>query len=234
MLKIDSQKLIKYRKIIILIWWIVILLLFKFINNFIFNNGSSILFIFLVAIVPLFLNILAKRRMTRLKAQKEIKKKSYFDLIQYDIKNGIFQHYFINKILKLKLKLSFEVLENQVDLIIGEQQKIYLNFNEQKAFLQIVDTLIIYRFYYTRSFDELTKYDMRGLEYHSTNHLYQALLSIIKKLTSESLRYEEITYGKKIVGYYLYQGDDILYQIKEKKQYRPFTKERKTLKEIQF
>lgn len=234
MLRKISKRLIKYRKLIILIWWMLILVIFKIYNNFVFKKGSSIIFILLFFVVPLSIMLIAKRRMSRIKAISKIKKTSYFNLIKYDIKNGTFHQSFLQRLARLKLKVMFEDYDDSLtsfDLLIGDNDKIYLNFTEEKAILQITNTLIIYRFYYTKAFDELTKYDIRGLEYHNTNQLYQALYTIIENLVKDDLIYEEITLGRKIIGYYLYRAGEIIYQIKEKKRQVLF-KERKSQKEI--
>ena len=93
--------IIAYRHLIILIWLILILLIFKITTNFKFKNGSSLVFIGLIIIVPLIIYTYSFINIKKNKETVKINKDGYYQTIVKDLEKGNFQTNFLDKLSNL-------------------------------------------------------------------------------------------------------------------------------------
>lgn len=216
--------LMMYRNIIILIWWAIILVVFKITTNFVFKNGLSILFILLLVVLPVVLYILTTIYKHQLIKKKKRKKIRYISRLNEDIENKQFQKNFIMPLEELIGKTE---LKKDAEKIIVDSQNISIFFNKYKAQLAIKNTLVEYNFYYSNKLETMNAYDSRFYQYHETNHLYFAIIELVKKLTLESLIYEV---NKKKCLLTTVNSNIILYQNKNLKKNKIIVKEEISLK----
>lgn len=207
-----KNKIITYHNYLILLWWIVLLIAFRFINNFRFQHGSSVIFLVLFFLPPLGLKVISLRHRRHVKKQKVARKSGYFTQIKDDVGEGVFQSQLVNPLRSLFRKAETAYQETKITVDINSQAE--LVFDSDKASLVIHDTMIKYRFYYSNRFEDLTKYDSRGFEHYPTEKLYRAVLNLLKNLTGD-LVYEEVRQGGKILGCLLSKNGEVLYNIVE-------------------
>lgn len=174
-----------YKNIIILIWWIIILIIFQITTKFEFHNGSSLIFILLMFILPLILYIFGVIYKHQLVKTKRRKKEPFFNQIKNDYENKKIKKEFIDK---LPLNVSDHMTE---DAIMISNEEININFNKAFVSININNTKIIFRYYYTFNLKEFTKYDQKLLQYRSTSYLYTVLLNQINLLVEADLQYFE-------------------------------------------
>ena len=142
--------IIAYRHLITLIWLILILLIFKITTNFKFKNGSSLVFIGLIIIVPLIIYTYSFINIKKNKETVKINKDGYYQTIVKDLEKGNFQTNFLDKISNLNLKYLCNHLDVLIVKIINHNQDILkVTFSQNQATLEILDTKIIYHFYQT-------------------------------------------------------------------------------------
>lgn len=184
-----------YKNIIIIIWWIVVIVAFKLINNFQFENGTSLIFIGLLIIVPLVIYILGLIRKKRILKQKVAKQGKYIDLIKKDFNSKKLDKYFLNNLNRLDLKY----IEDTEELIF-ENEVVRIGFNEYYSYIEFINTYVIYKFYYKNKFIDYTKYDQRYMQYYSTTKLYSLMLERIEEFINTSYTYIENKKGVRLVN----------------------------------
>ncbi len=198
-----------YKNLIILLWWMVILISFKIINNFEFENGTSLIFIGLLVILPVTLYIFGLIHKLKLKKIKSINNGPYIKIIKKDIETKKFEKEFLEDIEHLK----FDFIES--DNIELRNEKIQIVFTNEYAYIKMIDTKVIYRYYYVNKFRYYSKYDTRYLQYRSTTYLYTLLLSRIKELSSKEYTYIENRRSIKLIDN---ETDEIIYNMKKEKK----------------
>ncbi len=220
--------IIAYRHLIILIWLILILLIFKITTNFKFKNGSSLVFIGLIIIVPLIIYTYSFINIKKNKETVKINKDGYYQTIVKDLEKGNFQTNFLDKLSNLNLKYLCNHLDVLIVKIINHNQDILkVTFSQNQATLEILDTKIIYHFYYSHIIDEFTKYDIRNFEYKEPTVLYSKILEKINFLINKEYIY---TYTKKQVSLITTLDNVEVYNVKVNKKL--FEKENKNHKTI--
>lgn len=179
--------LLAYRHLIVLIWLVIILVIFKIINNFVFKNGTSLVFVGLLMVVPLFIYIFTLCNRHQVRNKKKNLKKVYYDNLLEDIKNGHFESSFLKRVHELDLQYTYVVNEN----IHVQMEGIAIIFDREKTTLHIDDTLVEYRFYYASRLTEVTKYDLRNLQYKNSLVLYTKIIEQIITLVNHQYAYTQ-------------------------------------------
>lgn len=185
-----------YRSFIILVWIITILIIFKIVNNFLFKNGSSLIFITLIFILPLIFWILTQiARKKSIKEKKKLETKYYLRILN-DIKESNFDKQFINP---LKQLISYSTF-NDSNNIIFENENLIIGFNEIKSYISIKNTNVTFSYYYSNKFYKSTIYDEKFMQYQDTKELYQLMINKLETLLSEPLIYETNKYNLRLIG----------------------------------
>ena len=198
-----------YKNLIILLWWMIILIAFKIINNFEFENGTSLIFIGLLVVLPTFLYIFGLIHKFKLKKIKSVNNGPYIKIIKKDIETKKFEKEFLEDIEHLK----FNFVES--DNIELQNEKIQIVFTNEYAYIKLIDTKVIYRYYYVNKFRYYSKYDTRYLQYRPTTYLYTLLLSRIKDLSSKEFKYIENRRSIKLIDI---ETNEIIYSLKKEKK----------------
>lgn len=175
-----------YKNIIILVWWLMILVIFKIWNNFVFENGSSLLFVFLIVVLPLTLYIFGIVYKNSLLKQKSLKKKPLFENIQSDYEANKLQKIFSDEIEKLKLNV-----EKKEEKIMLHNNQVAIVFERHYSQIKLIQTKVVYYFYYGTHFTSITSFDQKMLQFHSPNYLYNQVKTQLAKLLECSLTYME-------------------------------------------
>jgi hypothetical protein len=205
-----KSKIILYHNYLILIWWIIVLIVFRFINNFHFQHGSSVIFLLLFFLPPLWLKLLSFRHRRRIKRQKAARKSGCFVQIKNDVTTSVFQS---NLVQPLKGLFGWvQVDEGAAEIVININNQIKIVFDAHKANVSLIDTFVKYNFYFSKMFGDLSKYDSRGFEHFPTEKLYAAILTLLNNLVGD-LVYEEIRQGSKVLGCVLFKKETVLYKI---------------------
>lgn len=193
----------RHRYSLIFGWIIIILGITYCVNRFNFENNSSVLFLFAVVIVPIIITIVSNFNIKHNKQKYLYSKTNYYDLIKLNI----------NKELVNNLKEITELNIVKDEYIIGPNQRLILTFNQYYCELSIRNTIVSFKYYYSKSFDNLSMYDKRGFEYQSTHILFTELIHHINNLLKDELLYVET---KKIQLNYaaLLKDDLVLYEYK--------------------
>lgn len=227
-----KSKIIQYNSIITFVWWVLLLISFRIINNFHFQNGSSIIFLILFFIPPVIFKTISIRHRRRIKSQKAARKSGYYIQIKNDIDTNVFYANFLAPIKYQFGSLNLDVKESEINILINDT--ISLIFTEKKATISLLETNIKYSFYYSKDFEDLTKYDIRGVEFYPTEKLYQDIIISLNNLTGD-LIYEEVYQGGKYLGCLLYRDNEVIYQIVDEPKKGLFApKVKKTTKTIQI
>lgn len=218
--------LIAYRYLLVLLWLLIILIVFKITTNFVFQNGNSLLFLFLLVSFPLFLYVytLCNTKATR---KKRIQKENgYFKRIEEDFQNGHFETYFLKRLKDLGIKGEEEKLEDKVQVQISKENEVlfYLSLQKEQAILHLEHTQIDYHFYYASCHESATKYDFRNLQYKDTKILYIKIIERVESLLHGEYVYEQ---NKKQITLRKLQNQEIVYLRKvEKDMKRQMRKEK--------
>lgn len=183
-----------YKNIIIIIWWIIVIGFFKIYNDFEFENGSSLIFLGLLIILPLLLYIIGLIRKHTILKQKELKQGKYINLIKKDIANNKIEKEFLKYL--TDLHLEHLVIDNQH---IYQNDTLKVEFLELYASIKIINTKVVYKFYYTNKFNDYTKYDTRYYQYHPTTRLYSLMVSKIYEIKDKEYIYIESKKGIKLI-----------------------------------
>ncbi len=189
-----STNLNIYKNIIIILWWAVVIVAFKFINNFEFENGSSLIFIGLLFILPFVLYIIGVIRKRKILKQKVLKQGKYINLIKKDIDTKKIEKEFLKYLKDLNIT-NYELDDN----CIYQNDVIKIEFGEKYAYIQLINTEVIYKFYYTNKFIDYTKYDQRYFQYHPTTRLYSLMISKVEELKGKEYTYIEKKKGIKLI-----------------------------------
>lgn len=207
----------RHRYSIIFGWITVVLLSTYFINKFTFQNNSSVLFIFVLLIVPVVVSIISHFNIKKNKQKYLFSKTNYYELIKLNIYKDLIK----------KLNEVTKVLELPNEYHIGHEQRLVLSFNDQYCELSIKNTIVSYKYYYSKTFDNISIYDKKGFEYQSTNVLFSELLNMINNLLLGKLVYQESNKIK--LTYAVLKRDNlVLYEYKsnfKKKNYKITNKE---------
>lgn len=222
--------IVAYRHLIILIWLILVLLIFKITTNFKFKNGSSLVFVSLLLIVPIVIYIYSFINIKKNKEAVKINKDGHYQNITRDIDKGIFKSCFLDKLTQLNLKYLCDLTDIVCVKIINHNVEI-LNviFNANQAIIEINDTKIVYRFYYSHMINEFTKYDLRNFEYKETSILYSKIVEKVSELINKEYIY---IYSKKQISLVAVPSNEELYNVKVNKKL--FDKENKNKKTIRL
>lgn len=182
-----------YRHLIVLLWEVLIFVIFKLTINFKFTNGLSILFISLIVIFPLIIYIWSFIKIRNNRRKHLINTKGYFEGIKRDYKKNIISNMLINKINELDYDVVEEVYDDRIMLIVKRNYTpvFLIEFNKQRAKVVLLNTLVIYRFYYTYVTGEFTKYDLRNFEYKDTDVLYDNIYEVIAHLVNNKYMYSQ-------------------------------------------
>ena len=198
-----------YKNLIILLWWTVLLISFKIINNFEFQNGTSLIFIGLLIVLPFSLYIFGLIHKFKLKKIKAINNGPFIEIIKKDIETKKFDKEFIKDI--EDLKFSF-IESNNIEL---RNDTIQIVFTNEYAYIKLIDKKVIYRYYYVNKFRSYSKYDTRYLQYRPTTYMYTLMLSRLKELTSKEYTYIENRRSIKLIDT---KTKEIIYSVKKEKK----------------
>lgn len=180
-----------YKNLIIVLWCVGVIIAFKIINNFEFQNGSSLIFIGLLVVVPFIIYILGIFRKRRLIKQKVAKEGRFIGSIKKDAESKKLRKELLNE-------FDFVQIENQ-ECIQFENDIFLLEFNNKLAKLTIKDTLIEYKYFYVNKFFEYNKYDHRYVQYYPTTRLYSLIKLQIEELIGHTYIYKENKRGIKLI-----------------------------------
>ena len=198
-----------YKNIIILLWWTVILISFKIINNFEFENGTSLIFIGLLVGLPVSLYIFGLIHKIKLKKIKAINNGPFIDIIKKDIESKKFEKEFLEDIRDLK----FDLIDS--DNIELKNDLIQVVFTNEYAYIKLIDKKVIYRYFYVNKFRYYSKYDGRYFQYKPTTHLYTVMISKIKELSHREYIYIENRRTIKLIDK---ATEEIIYYMKKEKK----------------
>lgn len=201
-----------FKNIIILIWWIIVLIVFKVTTNFEFSNGNSLIFVGLLVIIPLTLFIIANIFKKKLMKEGKKNKIPYFQRIKEDIKSKTFYNEFLSKI----STLNFSQIEEDNKIILVSNL-LEIVFSQSLVSISIKNTQVIYRYYYSNKFTELSKYDKKYLQYKGTSVLYQLLVEKVLLLSNNELTYFE---NKKHAKLILTATDEVLFTNSKKVKFK--------------
>lgn len=178
--------LFMFKNIIILIWWLIVLIIFKVTINFEFSNGNSLIFIALLIIPPIVLYVYGKIYKKYQVKLNKIKKEPYFNLIKKDLDKKVFKIEFLDKL------IGYNVLLNvQEEFINLSNDYITISFNKNFACIIINNTNVIYKYFYSSSYKNYTKYDERLFKYKTTIDLYESIINKLELLANKNLLYFE-------------------------------------------
>lgn len=219
--------ILAYRHLIVLIWLIIVLLIFKLTINFKFTNGLSLLFIFLLIIVPICFYIYIKILINKNIEKISLNKNGYYQVLLKDINTINFTTNFLEKLSLLNLKYLLNMDDQPLIKVINHNDQILdIVFSETKASINIVNTNIKFNFYYSHIIDDFTKYDLRNFEYKDPIVLYTKIIEKVSELINKEYIY--ICSNKKMVLTTIIDKKDI-YQYENKKREK-VKKEQKIIK----
>lgn len=177
-----------YRNIIILLWWIIILVVFKITTNFEFHHGLSILFVFLVVLVPFTFYLITKVYQQKLIQAKKNRKGSYYQRIKKDFEGKVFEKNLIFPLEEYIGHIDIKIENDEIKLL---HPQLICTFQQKKATIQIVDTRVCYAYYYSFQIDRIHTYNTLHMQYHDTSYLYHMMLNRIQLLRQDVLLYQE-------------------------------------------
>ena len=113
--------------------------------------------------------------------------------IKRDYKKNVITNNLINKINDLSYEVVEEVYDDRIVFIIKRNYTpvLLLQFNSVKAKLTVLNTLVVYRFYYSYVTGEFTEYDLRNFEFKETKELYQNIYRVIFRLVNNIYMYTQ-------------------------------------------
>lgn len=198
---------------ILLLWILSVLIAYKFYNNFVFQNNQSILFILLIIGIPIGLISIGKIAYIKNKKQYLTKQSNYFEIVKNNYKSELLQ----------PLRSITNVFESDNKIIFGANSKGIIELKQEYLEITILNTNVIWKYYYTNNIDSKSYYDKVGYQYCNVLTLFADVIYDIKGLLNFELEYSyfvkfnNINYAKlevnNIVKY--------LYKAKEKKEYKP-------------
>lgn len=218
-----------FHHLIVLIWLIIILVVFKVTTNFKFENGSSLIFIALIIVFPTFIYIYTLINKNKIRKQKKDKMLLYYRNIQDDKNKNQLKVNLLDKI--KELGLDYELTDNQDTIRITiysiSKMLFHLTFTKSVAMLHVVETEIVYYFYYSNQIKEYSKYDLRNFEYKETKILYLKILERIKTLVQKTYVYTQSSKQIKLV---VQDTNEVVYDLSlNKKLFSSLKKEKKIL-----
>ncbi len=101
----------------------------------------------------------------------------------------------------------------QEDKIIIQNQAFSITFTKTKAMLEIKQTKVSFKYFYSIHFEDVSEYDTKHLQYHDQEYLYQLLLQKLEILSRNPLIYEE---NKKSCELLSFDEKKVLFQKKIK------------------
>ena len=217
------------KHLIVLIWLFLVLLIFKITTNFKFKNGSSLVFVGLLIIVPLFVYIYSYIWSKKIRKQNKSLSLGYYTQIEKDVKTQKFQNNFLTKVKELGLEYKFNDQKDRllINIYNNDFEIMNIDFTGISSNVQIVNTNIVYHFYYSNQIDEFTKYDLRNFEYKETTVLYTKILELLEKLINQEYTYTQSKKQKTLVNS---TTKEIIYDVKlNKKLYKYYKKEIKQI-----
>ncbi len=208
--------LARYKNLITLIWCVGVFLYYKIVHDFQFKNGSSLVFLTLILVLPLSLHlhyVIVRKRTKKLKKGHQA---SFFGQIQFDYHSKEMNYTLLNPLHLLNKTTKLEEIEDELKIITGDDTYATITFNNRLCKIEIENTEIVYNLYYDRVVFDTSDYDQKGFKYYTTENLYKAILSIIKNLKRERLFYQETRQGDKILVLKLFdrETEEILYEKK--------------------
>lgn len=192
--------ILSFRHLIVLTWLILILLIFKLVNNFVFENGSSIIFVILLIAVPIFVYTYTALHVRSTREKLSLIKSGYYNLIKKELNDNIESSHLYRGLCNLGLTVCIsieeyysEVLKGGIKISISNQDRDIMNliFTDNKCYLELLNTLIKINFYYSNMIDEFTEYDLRNFEYKDPNVLYNKIISKIENLINKEYIYSQ-------------------------------------------
>ena len=195
-----KKYILSFRHLIVLIWLLLILLMFKLINNFVFENGSSIIFIILLISVPVVVYIYTALHIKQTKEKLALIKSGYYSLLKKELMADANTSILVNQLRSLNLSFHIaseedfgENLKGDIKISIYNQDRhiMTLVFTDNKCYLELLNTLIRINFYYSNMINEFTEYDLRNFEYKDPSVLYNKIISKIEKLINKEYIYSQ-------------------------------------------
>lgn len=178
-----KKLIITFKHLLVLIWILFILIIFKITTNFVFKNGTSIIFILLLCSFTIFIYVYSLLEKRKVRKKRILLLNGYYEIIKKDFKNENFKIKFLDKLVDLKLEYKVLSISDFIEVHIYKKNELIMivYFDSSKATLVINNTQIYYNYYYSSKYDEFTKYDLRYFEYQDSHILY---VHIIDKITS--------------------------------------------------
>ncbi|MGM9899660.1 MAG: hypothetical protein ACI32E_03645 [Bacilli bacterium] len=224
-----KKVIMAFHHLIVLIWLIIVLVVFKVTTNFKFENGSSLIFIALIVVFPTVIYVYTFINKNKIRKQKKEKMYQYYRKIQDDKNKNQLKSNLLDKI--KELGLDYELSEDQEMIrvtIYSISKKLFnLTFTKSVAMLHMVETEIIYYFYYSNQIKEYSKYDLRNFEYKETEMLYSKIIDRINSLIQKTYVYTQSSKQIKLV---IQDTNEVVYDLTlNKKLFSNIKKEKKIL-----
>lgn len=206
--------LARYKNIITLIWCIGVFVYFKIAYNFQFKNGSSLIFLLLILVLPLGLNLYYGLVRLKTKKLKKAHQASFFDQIKYDFLSKEINRALLNPFHLSNRTTKVEEKEDEINIVTGSDTYLLITFNSKYCKIEVENTQIVYYLYYERVVFDTSIYDQKGFKYYATENLYQAILRIVHNLKKERLFYQEIRQNNKVLVVKLLdrEQDKVIYE----------------------
>lgn len=206
--------LARYKNIITLIWCVGVFLYFKIAHNFQFKNGSSIIFLLLILVLPLGLNIYYNVVRHRTKKLKKAHQGNFFDQIKYDFLSKEVNRPLLNHLYQMNRNTKVEDKGDEITIATGSDTYLFITFTSKFCKISMENTEIVYYLYYERVVFDTTSYDQKGFKYYATDNIYQAILKIVKNLKRERLFYQELRQHNKLLQIRLLDrtDDQVIYE----------------------
>jgi hypothetical protein len=205
----------RYRNLIILAWCIIIFVFYKVIFDFQFENGSSLLFLFILLCVPVSLQMHYVMQRKAMQQLKKAHQKTFFGQIQYDFLTGMINTKLLFTLEHLAKETKVTQVEDIITIRCGNISQVNITFTPLLCRLEIENTKIVYNLYYERVVFDTSEYDQKGFRYFRPEKLYQSIIAIIRLLKNERLFYQELRQGKRMLQYQLIDrtnGENIIYK----------------------
>jgi len=163
-----------------------------------------------MVILPLVIYIITEVWKRKILKRKQARKILYFKRIKNDYNNKV-----MDKLLIDLLNKQYEpvVCSIQEDKISIQNQTFSITFTKTKAMLEIKQTKVSFKYFYSIHFEDVSEYDIKHLQYHDQEYLYQLLLQRLEILSRNPLIYEE---NKKSCRLLSFDEKKILFQKKIK------------------
>ncbi len=191
--------IVKYFYWLILAWITIVLTFFKIYNDFLFVNNQSILFIFLLLIVPIILSII--RYIVHRQNINKIKnlKTNYPERIAQLIDKQLLDY--------LKTLTNLNIVSN--DIYFGIDYQGLITYNDVYLEVRILNTNVSIKYYYGKTINVINTFDKVGYEHLDVKILLQDVKILVSDLLTKEVIYKETKKFNKVIDSKLYIEDTL-------------------------